>query len=169
MPIVLASIVAFDYGLIFWMSLTFLTVLFLLAKFAWKPIMKAIKERETNIENALKSAQNAKAEVANLKAENERILADARAERDTMIREARELRESMISEAKNKAKAEGDKMLAAARESIQNEKMAAITDLKNQVAQLSIDIAEKIISRELSSENKQKELIGDLLKEVKLN
>jgi len=169
MPKVLASIVAFDYGLIFWMSLTFLTVLFLLAKFAWKPIMKAIKERETNIENALKSAQNAKAEVANLKAENERILADARAERDNMIREARELRESMISEAKNKAKSEGDKMLASARESIQNEKMAAITDLKNQVAQLSIDIAEKIIARELSSENKQKELIGDLLKEVKLN
>jgi F-type H+-transporting ATPase subunit b len=86
-----------------------------------------------------------------------------------MIREARELRESMISEAKNKAKSEGDKMLASARESIHNEKMAAITDLKNQVAQLSIDIAEKIIARELSSENKQKELIGDLLKEVKLN
>lgn len=169
MPKVFASIVSFDYGLIFWMSLTFLTVLFILGKFAWKPIMKAIKDREASIESALKSAENAKVEMANLKSENERILADARAERDNLLREARELRESMISEAKNKAKAEGDKMLASARESIQNEKMAAITDLKNQVAQLSIDIAEKIIARELSSENKQKELIGDLLKEVKLN
>jgi len=158
-----------DTGLVIWMSITFLIVLFILKKFAWKPILKGIHDRESSIENALKAAENAKAEVANLKAENERILADARAERDNMIREARELRESMISEAKNKAKAEGDKMLASARESIQNEKMAAITDLKNQVAQLSIDIAEKIIARELSSENKQKELIGDLLKEVKLN
>lgn len=158
-----------DTGLVIWMSITFLIVLFILKKFAWKPILKGIHDRESSIENALKAAENAKAEVANLKAENERILAEARAERDNMIREARELRESMISEAKNKAKAEGDKMLASARESIQNEKMAAITDLKNQVAQLSIDIAEKIIARELSSENKQKELIGDLLKEVKLN
>jgi len=158
-----------DTGLVIWMSITFLIVLFILKKFAWKPILKGIHDRESSIENALKAAENAKAEVANLKAENERILADARAERDNMIREARELRESMISEAKNKAKSEGDKMLAAARESIHNEKMAAITDLKNQVAQLSIDIAEKIIARELSSENKQKELIGDLLKEVKLN
>lgn len=158
-----------ETGLVIWMSITFLIVLFILKKFAWKPILKGIHDRESSIENALKAAENAKAEVANLKAENERILADARAERDNMIREARELRESMISEAKNKAKAEGDKMLASARESIQNEKMAAITDLKNQVAQLSIDIAEKIIARELSSENKQKELIGDLLKEVKLN
>ncbi len=158
-----------DTGLVIWMSITFLIVLFILKKFAWKPILNGIHDRESSIENALKAAENAKAEVANLKAENERILADARAERDNMIREARELRESMISEAKNKAKAEGDKMLASARESIQNEKMAAITDLKNQVAQLSIDIAEKIIARELSSENKQKELIGDLLKEVKLN
>lgn len=169
MPKVLASIVSFDYGLIFWMSLTFLTVLFILAKFAWKPIMKAIKERETNIENALKSAENAKAEMNNLKAENERILAEARNERDKMMKDAREIREQMIAEAKNKAKSEGDKLLAMARESIQNEKMAAITDLKNQVAQLSIDIAEKILARELSDENKQKELIGNLLKEVKLN
>lgn len=169
MPKVLASIVSFDYGLIFWMSLTFLTVLFILAKFAWKPIMKAIKERETSIENALKSAENAKAEMNNLKAENEKILQEARNERDRMIKEAREIRESMISEAKDKAKTEGEKLITSARESIQNEKMAAITDLKNQVAQLSIDIAEKILARELSSENKQKELLGDLLKEVKLN
>jgi F-type H+-transporting ATPase subunit b len=144
-------------------------VLFLLTKYAWKPIMKAIKDREKSIEDALKSAENAKAEMNNLKAENEKILQAARNERDIMIKEAREIRESMIAEAKGKAKAEGEKLLQSAREAIQNEKMAAITDLKNQVAQLSIDIAEKIIARELSAENKQKELLGDLLKEVKLN
>lgn len=169
MPRVLASIVSFEYGLIFWMSLTFLTVLFILAKFAWKPIMKAIKDREKSIEDALLSAENAKAEMNTLKAENEKILQAARNERDMMIKEARDIREQMIAEAKSKAKAEGEKLLTSAREAIQNEKMAAITDLKNQVAQLSIDIAEKIIARELSSENKQKELIGDMLKSVKLN
>lgn len=158
-----------DTGLVIWMLITFMIVLFLLTKFAWKPIMKAIKDREKSIEDALASAENAKAEMNNLKAENEKILQEARNERDKLMKEAREIREQMISEAKNKAKTEGDKLLQIARESIQNEKMAAITDLKNQVAQLSIDIAEKIIARELSSENKQKELIGDMLKEVKLN
>lgn len=158
-----------ETGLVIWMLITFLILLFLLTKFAWKPIMKMIKDREKSIEDALASAENAKAEMNNLKAENEKILQEARNERDKMIKEAREIREQMIAEAKGKAKSEGDKMLQSAREAIHNEKMAAITDLKNQVAQLSIDIAEKIIARELSSENKQKELIGDLLKEVKLN
>jgi F-type H+-transporting ATPase subunit b len=158
-----------EFGLLFWMMLSFLTVMFILAKFAWKPILKMIKDREKSIEDALLSAENAKAEMNNLKAENEKILQAARNERDTMIKEAREIREQMIAEAKGKAKAEGEKMLTSAREAIQNEKMAAITDLKNQVAQLSIEIAEKIIARELSSENKQKELIGDMLKSVKLN
>lgn len=166
---VFASIVAFDYGLIFWMSLTFLTVQFILAKFAWKPIMKMIKDREKSIEDALQAAENAKTEMNNLKAENEKILQAARNERDQMLKEAREIREKMIAESKATAKAEGEKMLTQARESIQNEKMAAVTELKNQVAQLSIEIAEKIIARELSSENKQKELIGDMLKSVKLN
>ena len=143
--------------------------MFILAKYAWKPILKMIKDREKSIEDALQSAENAKAEMNNLKSENEKILQAARNERDAMIKEAREIREQMISEAKGKAKAEGEKMLTSAREAIQNEKMAAITELKNQVAQLSIDIAEKILARELSSENKQKELIGDMLKSVKLN
>jgi F-type H+-transporting ATPase subunit b len=158
-----------ETGLVIWMLITFLILLFLLRKFAWKPILNMIKDREKSIEDALLSAENAKAEMNNLKAENEKILQEARNQRDTMIKEAREIREQMIAEAKGKAKAEGEKMLTSAREAIQNEKMAAITDLKNQVAQLSIDIAEKIIARELSSENKQKELIGDMLKSVKLN
>lgn len=158
-----------EFGLLFWMILSFLTVMIILRKFAWKPILGMIKDREKSIEDALQSAENAKAEMNNLKAENEKILQEARNQRDMMIKEAREIREQMIAEAKGKAKAEGEKMLTSAREAIQNEKMAAITDLKNQVAQLSIDIAEKIIARELSSENKQKELIGDMLKSVKLN
>ena len=158
-----------ETGLVIWMLITFLILLFLLRKFAWKPILGMIKDREKSIEDALASAEKAKAEMSNLKAENEKILQEARNERDKMIKEAREMREQMIAEAKGKAKTEGDKLMAIARESIQNEKMAAITELKNQVAQLSIDIAEKILTRELSSENKQKELIGDMLKEVKLN
>src|ERR1044072_4874164 len=138
-----------ETGLVIWMLITFLILLFLLRKFAWKPILGMIKDREKSIEDALSSAENAKAEMNNLKAENEKILQAARNERDAMIKEAREIREQMIAEAKGKAKAEGEKMLTSAREAIQNEKMAAITDLKNQVAQLSIDIAEKIIAREL--------------------
>lgn len=158
-----------ETGLLIWMLITFLALLFLLKKFAWKPILKMIKDREDSIDNALKSAEKAKEEMQSLQADNERILAEARNQRDLMLKEAREMKESMISQAKTTAKTEGDKMIAAARETIQNEKMAAITELKNQVALLSIDIAEKILKRELAAENKQKELIGDLLKETKLN
>ncbi len=158
-----------DPGLVIWMAIVFLIVLILLRKFAWKPIMGAIKSREESIENALKSAERAKAEMQSLQADNERILAEARNQRDIMLKEAREMKETIINEAKGKAKAEADKLLALSREAIQNEKMAAITELKNQVAILSIDIAEKILRRELSAENKQKDLIGDLLKETKLN
>jgi F-type H+-transporting ATPase subunit b len=158
-----------DPGLLIYMSITFLVVLFLLKKFAWKPILKMIREREESIENALKSAEKAKTEMQALQAGNERILAEARNERDRMLKEARDIKEQIVNEAKGLAKAEGDKMISAARETIQTEKMAAITELKNQVAQLSIEIAEKILKRELAAENKQKELIGDLLKETKLN
>lgn len=158
-----------DLGLFFWMMITFLIVLFLMTKFAWKPIMKMIKDREASIDDALKSAEKAKAEIASMQADNERLLNEARRERDTMLKEARDMKDAIVGEAKGKAKAEADKLLAAAREAIQNEKMAAITDLKNQVAQLSIDIAEKMLKRELSSDSKQKELISDLLKDAKLN
>jgi F-type H+-transporting ATPase subunit b len=158
-----------DLGLFFWMMVTFLIVLFLLTKFAWKPIMKMIKDREASIDDALKSAEKAKAEIASMQADNERLLNEARRERDAMLKEARDIKDAIVAEAKGKAKEEADKLLASARETIHNEKMAAITDLKNQVAQLSIDIAEKMLKRELSAENKQKELIGDLLKDAKLN
>lgn len=158
-----------ETGLLIWMMITFLIVLILLKKFAWKPILKMIKDREDSIDNALKSAENAKLEMQNLKSDNEKILAQARNERDTMMKEARDMKDQIVGEAKGKAKEEADKILTSAREAIQNEKMAAITELKNQVALLSVDIAEKILKRELSDENKQKDLIGDLLKDTKLN
>jgi F-type H+-transporting ATPase subunit b len=158
-----------DTGLLIWMMITFLIVLILLRKFAWKPILKMIKDREDSIDSALKSAENAKLEMQNLKSDNEKILAQARNERDTMMKEARDMKDQIVGEAKGKAKEEADKILTAAREAINNEKMAAITELKNQVALLSVEIAEKILKRELSDENKQKDLIGDLLKDTKLN
>jgi F-type H+-transporting ATPase subunit b len=158
-----------ETGLVIWMMITFLILLFLLRKFAWKPILKMIKDREDSIDSALKSAEKAKEEMRNLQSDNEKILAQARHERDQMMKEARDMKDAIVGEAKGKAKEEADKMLSAAREAIQNEKMAAITELKNQVAVLSVEIAEKILKRELSDENKQKDLIGDLLKDTKLN
>jgi F-type H+-transporting ATPase subunit b len=156
-------------GLIFWMVVSFSIILFLLKKFAWKPILGMIKEREESIETALASAEKAKAEMKALQSDNERILAEARAERDTLLKEAREMKESIIAEAKNAATKEGDRLLKIARENIQNEKMAAITELKNNVATLSIEIAEKILKSELSSDEKQKTLVNTLLKDVNLN
>jgi F-type H+-transporting ATPase subunit b len=156
-------------GLIFWMVVSFSIILFLLKKFAWKPILGMIKERELSIENALAAAENAKEEMKALQSNNERILAEARNERDQLLKDAREIREKMISEAKGIAAKEGERMLTTARENIQNEKMAAITELKNQVATLSIEIAEKILKSELSSDEKQKTLVNTLLKDVNLN
>jgi len=156
-------------GLIFWMVVSFSIILFLLRKFAWKPILGMIKEREDSIEHALAAAQNAKEEMKALQSNNEKILAEARNERDLMLKDAREIREKMISEAKGIAAKEGERLLTSARENIQNEKMAAITELKNQVATLSIEIAEKILKSELSSDEKQKTLVNTLLKDVNLN
>ncbi|MCC6837653.1 MAG: F0F1 ATP synthase subunit B [Bacteroidia bacterium] len=156
-------------GLIFWMAVSFSIILFLLKKFAWKPILGMIKEREESIENALAAAEKAKEEMKALQSNNERILAEARAERDSLLKEAREIKDKMILEAKTTATKEGERMLAIARENIQNEKMAAITELKNQVATLSIEIAEKILKSELSSDEKQKTLVNTLLKDVNLN
>lgn len=163
------GLVSPEPGLIIWMSVTFLTVLFLMAKFAWKPILKMIKDREHSIEEALASAEKAKAEMAALTSKNEQILAEGRMERDRLMKEAREIKEAIIAEAKSKAQAEAEKIMATARETIKNEKMAAITELKNQVAQLSIDIAENILKQELAGEDKQKALINTLLQDIKMN
>ena len=156
-------------GLIFWMLVSFLIVLFILGKFAWKPILNALKERETSIEDALKSADKAREAMENLKSDNEKLLAEARAERERMLREARDTKDAIINEAKGKAAAEANRLLQMAREAINNEKMAAITELKNQVANLSIEIAEKILREQLKDASKQKELAEKYLKEVKLN
>ena len=156
-------------GLIFWMIVSFSIILFLLKKFAWKPILEMIKEREDSIEKALASAENAREEMKVLQSNNERILNEAKQERDQLLKEAREIKEKIIAESKATASKEGERLLKIARENIQNEKMAAITDLKNQVATLSIDIAEKILKTELSSDEKQKNLVTTLLKDVNLN
>lgn len=158
-----------EFGLIFWMVISFGLIMLILKKFAWKPILNMLHEREASIQNALDSAEKAKEEMKALQSNNEKILADARNERDQLLKDAREIREKMISEAKGIATKEGERMLTIARENIQNEKMAAITELKNQVATLSIEIAEKILKSELSSDEKQKTLVNTLLKDVNLN
>lgn len=158
-----------QFGLIIWMTISFLVLLFLLGKFAFPMILKSLKEREDSIAEALNSAAKAKEEMAALIADNEKLLMQARAERDLMMKEARDTKDAIIAEAKNKAQAEGNRIMTAARESINNEKNAAIAELKNQVASMSIEIAEKILRQELSHENKQKSLMDNLMNDVSLN
>ncbi len=157
------------FGLIFWMFVSFALIPFLLKKFAWKPILEMLDEREKTISDALNSAQKAKEEMTALRAGNEKLLQEARNERDNLLKEAREAKEMIINEARAKATEASDKILASARENISNEKMAAITELKNYVATLSIEIAEKVLKQELADPNKQKELVQSLLKDTKLN
>ena len=159
----------FSIGLFFWQSLLFLVLVFFLRKFAWKPILEAVEGREEGIKNALQAAEKAKADMQALNADNERILAEAKADRDKLLKEAREMKEKIISEAKDKASQEADKVMAAAKEQINNEKMKAVTELKNQVAELSIEVAEKILKSELKDVDKQKELVAAALKEAELN
>ena len=158
-----------ELGLIFWTSLSFLILLFILGKFAWKPILNAVNDREDSIKDALQEAEKARLEMQNLKSDNEKILKEARAERDGMIKDAREIKDSMISEAKEEAKAQATKLIEQAKTTIQNEKLAAITELKNQVADLSIDIAEKVMKNELSNKDKQVELVEKMLGDIELN
>lgn len=159
----------FSFGLFFWQILLFVGLLLLLRKFAWKPILEAVNNREEGIKNALDSAEAARKEMQNLQADNERILNEARAERDGMLKEARELKENMISEAKAEAQTEADKIVAQAQATIASEKKAAIADLKNQVAGLSVEIAEKVVRKELTDKNKQLELVDSMLGDVTLN
>ena len=132
-------------GVVIWTTIAFLTVLFILRKFAWKPILKGLKDREESIDNALGAAERARNEMANLQADNERLLQEARVERDRILKEARDMRDAMVNDAKGKAQEEADRMIAAAREAIANEKNRAVAELKNQVANLSIEIAEKLV------------------------
>jgi F-type H+-transporting ATPase subunit b len=158
-----------DPGLLFWMIISFLIVWLILKKYAWKPIINALKNREKSIENALKLADKAKAEMSKLQADNEKILAEARLERDKLIKEARQTKERIIDEAKGQAQEEVKKLMESARVSIQNEKKAAIREIKDQVGKLSILVAEKIMREKLSEASSQAEYIDHLLKDIKLN
>ena len=159
----------FSVGLFFWQTLLFLVLVFFLRKYAWKPILNAVEERESGIKNALDSAEKAKREKESLNADNERVLSEARKERDTMLKEARDMKNKIINEAKDSANTEAEKILSLAKEQITNEKMKAITELKNSVADLSIDMATMVIKSELKDKNKQKELVTASLKETELN
>jgi F-type H+-transporting ATPase subunit b len=157
------------FGLVFWTVITFLCLLFILRKFAWKPILGAVSDREEGIKNALASAEKAKREMENLHVDNERILKEARAERETLLKEAREIKVKLIDEAKDEAQAQANKMITQAQTVIQSEKKAAIAELKNQVAELSVNIAEKMVREELSNSDKQLKLVEDMLGEATLN
>lgn len=157
-----------SYGTMFWMTLAFLVVLFILKKYAWKPILKALKDREDHIEESLQLADQVKTEMKELQSSNEKLLVEARVERDNLLKDARETKDTIVSEAKGIASEEADKIIAAARMAIQNEKMTALTELKNEVGRLSLEIAEKVIRHELSESKSQNELVEKLLKEVKL-
>ena len=151
------------------MTLSFLAVLFVLGRFAWKPIMKMLKEREQTIDDALHAADKAREEMKLLHLDNEKLLKQAKEERDAILNEARKIRDKLIEEARVKANQEAQRIVDSAAERIQNEKMAAIVDLKNQVANLSIDIAEKILKEELAQKDKHQQLINRMMNEVKIN
>jgi len=155
-------------GLVFWTAITFLCLLFILKKFAWKPILDSVNEREDGIKNALASAEDAKKEMQNLNASNEQLLKDARAERDALMKDAREIKDKMISDAKEEAKEVTSKLIENAQVSIEQEKQAALAELKKQVADLSIGIAETVIKKELTSKEEQLKLVEGILKEVTL-
>jgi F-type H+-transporting ATPase subunit b len=158
-----------DFGLLFWTGLVFCSLLFLLAKFAWKPILGAVNARDQKITEALDLAEKTKAEMKTLKAENEALLKEARAERDKMLKEAKKQADSFIDDSKGKAKEEALKIITDARDSIQNEKNAAISELRSHVGALSIEIAEKIIQNELSKDEKQKALVDKILDKTNMN
>ncbi|MCK5822797.1 MAG: F0F1 ATP synthase subunit B [Bacteroidales bacterium] len=156
-------------GLFFWMVVSFSIVLFLLGKFAWKPILNALKERENSIDEALQSAEKAREEMSHLKADNEQIIKEAKQQREKLIREAKEIKANIIEEATVQADKEAKKLIEKAKTTIQNEKEAAINGIKDQISIISVDIAEKIIKQELLKNKKQEELINGLLEEIKIN
>lgn len=159
----------FSFGLFFWQILIFVGLILLLRKFAWGPILKAVNDREEGIKDALDSAEKAKLEMANLKADNEKLLQEARNERDSIMKEARDIKSKMIADAKEEAQAEASKMITQAQTAIESEKKAAMSELKSHVAELSVQIAEKVVKQELSTDKKQLELVDSMLADAKLN
>jgi F-type H+-transporting ATPase subunit b len=156
-------------GLIFWMALTFGLLLWVLSKFAWKPIMKSLRDREASIEKSIKAAEIARDEMQKLKFDNEQLLKEAKDERDDILKEGRKVRDKIIDDAKIKATEEADRIVENAKERIEYEKLAAMTDLKNQIAEISIEIAEKILKEELTGDRKQRDYLEKLIDKTKLN
>ncbi len=159
----------FSIGLFFWQSLVFLLLIFLLRRYAWKPILNAVNEREESIEGALKAAEAAREEMKALQSNNEAIMKEAREERERILKEARDMKNTIVAEAKETAVAEAEKTVVAAKAAIEAEKAAAVAELKNQAAVLSIEVAEKVLGQELSAENKQAAMISKMIDEVKIN
>jgi len=158
-----------DVGLLFWTFVSFAILYFLLKKFAWKPILGSVNEREQSIHEALLAAEKAKNEMQNLKSDNEKILKEAKVERENMLKDAREIKAKLISEAENQAKIQASKLIESAQIAIQNEKNSAMNELKQTVVELSIAIAEKVISNELEDKNKQLKVVETMLNEASLN
>ncbi|CAI8399108.1 MAG: ATP synthase subunit b [Flavobacterium sp. SCGC AAA160-P02] len=158
-----------EFGLVFWTGISFLILLFILRKFAWTPILNSVNDREDNIKKALQEADKARQEMENLNASNEQLLKDARAERDVLMKEAREIKDKIIADAKEEAKEVTSKLIENAQASIEQEKQAALAELKKQVADLSIGIAETVIKKELTSKEDQLKLVDGILKDVTLN
>ncbi|CAA7196762.1 MULTISPECIES: F0F1 ATP synthase subunit B [Chryseobacterium] len=156
-------------GLLFWMTLTFVILLFLLSKFAWKPIVNAVNDRETSIVDALNQAKLAKKEMEDLKADNERIIREAKMERDAILKEAREIKDRIVGDAKDIAKNEADKLIEAAKQTIESEKNAAMADIKTQIGALSVNIAESILKQRLDNNEAQNELVQNYLNQSNLN
>ena len=158
-----------EFGLLFWQTITFLFLLLLLSRFAWKPIMSSLREREETIEGALRSAELARQEMTKLRADNERLLDEARAERDAMMRKAQQTADTIVEEAKNKAAAESNRIVETARAAILSERQAAIDDIRRQVATLSVDIAEKVIRRQINGDTQQRQLVDQFVKDIHLS
>lgn len=156
-------------GLVFWTTISFLALFLILRKVAWKPMLGAIHERERSIEDALNKAELAREEMSRLTNQNEALLKEARAQRDLLLKEAKELKDAIITEAKNQAQVEGAKLIEKAKIEINNQKVAALDEVKNQVASLSLEIAEKVLRKQFDDKQKQEAFVSDLLKDVKLN
>lgn len=158
-----------DLGLLFWQVVVFLGLFLILRTFAWKPITDSLNERENNIQSALDLAEKTRLEMTALKADNEKLLAQARSEREAILRGAKETADKMVADSREKAEAEGKRILEQARESMQNERQALVTQMKKEVVTLSIDIAEKVLRKELSDKTAQEKLVTDLVSQSRLN
>ena len=163
------SVIRPELGLIFWTSLVFIVVYFFLSRFAFKPIQEALKKREHDIQDSLNEARKARDEMASLKAENETLLIQAREERAKILREATEAKDTIIKEAKETAKEEARRMIQSAKEQIENQRMAAITDIKNEIGKMAIEVAEKVIKKDLGKKDAQESLVTELVADLELN